>query len=508
MLLCSVASYGQSADSAMNKVLNFPSKLFSRIQSKSANLDQQLTQQTEKYLEKMEKREERLKKKLSKTDSAGAARLFAGTGQQYATMLQKFRSDTSVNKSGGYSGPYQPYADSLQTSLAFLQKNPQLLGATGAQVQGQVAGLQGQVGQLQQLQGASGQLQQLQGASAQLQQLQAKMSGTDEVKAFLQQRKEQIKQYLSQYTHLPGGLNQEYQGMNADMYYYSQQVQHYKDMLNNPDELEKKALAILDQTATFQSFMKNNSQLAGLFGLPGNASNGAGGGAPQVALAGLQTRDQLQQMIQGQIAPGGTGGTAAVGQSVQSAQSQLSALKDKLSQYGAGGENIESPDFKPNDQKTKNFLGRLEFGVNMQTSRTNYDFPTVTDFGLSLGYKLNQHNSVGVGASYKLGWGNGINDIALTSQGVGLRSFVNIQVKGSWSATGGLEYNYETPFTSVHQIDHLSYWTPSGLVGVSKTVSVKSRVFKKTSVQLLWDFLSYEQVPKTQPILFRMGYGF
>jgi hypothetical protein len=166
------------------------------------------------------------------------------------------------------------------------------------------------------------------------------------------------------------------------------------------------------------------------------------------------------------------------------------------------------PDFKPNNQKTKTFWGRLEYGANFQTTRNNYLFPTVSDLGLSAGYKLTNSSIIGIGASYKLGWGNGIQHIALSSQGVGLRSFIDIKIKGSFSATGGFEYNYTTPFSSLQQINHLTYWTRSGLVGISRTVSVKSRVFKKTKLQLLWDFLSYQQIPKTQPIIFRIGYNF
>jgi len=151
---------------------------------------------------------------------------------------------------------------------------------------------------------------------------------------------------------------------------------------------------------------------------------------------------------------------------------------------------------------------RLEYGANFQTSRNNYYFPMVTDFGASLGYKLGHNNVIGVGASYKLGWGNGIQHIAFTNEGVGLRSFLQIKIKGTFSATGGFEYNYTTPFTSYQQIKQLEYWTKSGLVGVTKTVSVKNRLFKSTSLSLLWDFLSYQQVPQTQPILFRIGYSF
>jgi len=127
--------------------------------------------------------------------------------------------------------------------------------------------------------------------------------------------------------------------------------------------------------------------------------------------------------------------------------------------------------------------------------------------GFSLGYRLGHSNVVGVGASYKVGWGNGIQHVALSSQGAGLRSFLEIKVKTTWYATGGFEYNYTTPFTSFQDIRQIERWTQSGLIGVSKTVSMKSRFFKQTKLQLLWDFLSYQQVPKTQPILFRIGYA-
>jgi hypothetical protein len=51
-------------------------------------------------------------------------------------------------------------------------------------------------------------------------------------------------------------------------------------------------------------------------------------------------------------------------------------------------------------------------------------------------------------------------------------------------------------------------WQQSGLIGLSKIISVKTKFFKKTRLQLLWDFLSYEQVPKAQPIKFRVVYNF
>jgi hypothetical protein len=270
-------------------------------------------------------------------------------------------------------------------------------------------------------------------------------------------------------------------------------------MLNDPDQLEKKALSLLNQLPAFQNFMKSNSQLAGLFNLPGNY------GSPQ-GLVGLQTRDQVNSLIQSQVASGGAGGAAALQANLESAGSQLDSYKDKLSKLGSGSGDIDMPDFKPNEQKTKTFWKRLEYGTNFQTTRDNYYFPTVIDLGGSVGYKINNTSTVGIGGSYKIGCGNGFQHIALSSNGAGLRSYLDVKIKGSFSATGGLEYNYTTPIRSVQQLRQWNDWTKSGLIGVTKTVSVKSRVFKQTKVSLLWDVLSYSQIPKTQAVVFRVGY--
>jgi hypothetical protein len=213
-------------------------------------------------------------------------------------------------------------------------------------------------------------------------------------------------------------------------------------------------------------------------------------------------------LIQQQVSAGGAGGMAALQSQLQSAQSQLNTYKDKLSKLGSGSGDMDMPDFKPNPQRTRQFWKRLEYGANFQTTRNNYYFPTTSDFGLSVGYKLGDKSTIGLGFSGKLGWGNGIQHIAFSGQGVGLRSFVDIQLKGSFWASGGFEYNHATPFASYQQLRQWDRWTRSGLIGVTKVVSLKSRVFKKTKVSVLWDFMSYSQIPRTQPLLYRIGYNF
>lgn len=467
----------QSVDSTLDRISNFPSKLFSRIDGQAKSLDQQLTRQTEKYLKRMARKEAKLKAKLYKQDSARAAALFAtDPEQQYAALIQKFRQDSSRIFTS--MGPeYLPYADSLQGMLKFMNTNSSLLPAGFSQ---QAA---------------------IQSSLVQVQQLQARLQQADLIKQFIQARKAQIQQYLSQYTKLPAGITNTLQDYNKEAYYYAVQVRQYREILNDPDKMMQTALQLLNKVPAFSNFMRQNGFLAGLFGVPAGYGDPAGP-------VGFQTRDQVLAMIQNQLGQGGSGGMAALQNSLNTAQQDINNLHNKLSSLGGGSGDMDMPNFKPNDQHTKTFLQRLEYGTYFQTTPATTLYPSYSDLGLTLAYKLGHSNSIGVGASYKLGWGRPIQHIALSSQGAGLRSFVDIHVKKSFSLTGGYELNYLTPFSSFQDIRLLSRWTPSGLIGVSKTVSLKTAVFKKTEVGLLWDFLSYQQLPKTQPFVFRLGYNF
>jgi hypothetical protein len=87
-----------------------------------------------------------------------------------------------------------------------------------------------------------------------------------------------------------------------------------------------------------------------------------------------------------------------------------------------------------------------------------------------------------------------------------------VKLKGSFYVSGGFEYNYQpmnadslSSNSGMHW-NEISSWQQSGLVGISKVVSIKSKFFKKTKLQLMWDFLSYQQLPRTQPMKFRVGY--
>ena len=104
-------------------------------------------------------------------------------------------------------------------------------------------------------------------------------------------------------------------------------------------------------------------------------------------------------------------------QNIQAAQSQLDQLKNKVNELGGSSSDIEMPDFRVNHQRGKPLAKRIEVGTNIQNSRSNNFVPTTTDVGLSLGYKLNDKSIIGIGASYKMGWGKDIRKISITHKG-------------------------------------------------------------------------------------------
>lgn len=482
LAICSLPFYCFSQDSsALSRILNFPGRFISKIDAKTSSLDKDLTRQTEKYLRKLISKEARLKKKLARIDSNATKELFSGEAEErYTALLKKLQTD-SGSTAGELSGEYLPNIDSLKTMMSFLEKNPQLIASSKllpADLSKSFAGLK---------------------------QLQSKLQNAEEITQFMQQRKEQIRRYLTTNTQLPKNITGLYKDYSKQLFYYKQQVMEYKAMLNDPDKMVKKALELLHKVPAFTNFMKQHSMLAGLFNIgPANFSSSSYGGGVQ-SVSGFQSRQQMITLVQQQTGQNLPATNASMQGSLQSGQQYIDDLRNQLNSKSS---ELDIPNFKPNMQKTKRFLDRLEYGSNLQTQSANNFFPITTDLGLSVGYKLNDKNVIGIGVSYKVGWGKDFRNINVSSQGAGLRSFLDINIRKSFFLSGGFEYNYQQPFQSLNIVDDLDKWQQSGLLGMSKIVSIKHKTLKKTKIQLLWDFLSYRQIPPTPAVKFRIGYSF
>jgi hypothetical protein len=457
-LCISQLSFSQeTADSILHRV--DITRYADQVSQKAEKLTAQLDAKTEKVLADLQKQEEKIYRKLLSTkDSLAAKAKLQECREKYEGFRQKISSPL---QKGSH---YIPKLDSLNTSLKFLA--------------------------------GSGAADKVKDAIAKTDLLRDKFQVAEAVKKFIRERRQKLKEQLEKL-----GMVKQLKKINKQVYYYSQQIKEYKEILKDSRKIEKKALELLAKTKLFKDFMRKNSMLASLFRLPSDP----GDPSTAASLTGLQTRAQVTALIQQQVGPNGM---QQMRQNMRAAQSELTQLKNRIMAAGGGSSNDEMPDFKANNQKTKSFLKRLEYGANVQSQKASSFFPVTSDIGLSLGYKINDKSIIGIGASYKMGWGRGWNDIDISHQGIGLRSFIDIKLKGSFWISGGYEQNYKTAFQDFSELKEMSGWQQSGLIGLSKVIPLKTKFFKKTSVKLLWDFLSYRVVPRTQPVLVRIGYNF
>lgn len=445
-------------------VTHVAGKLCKKVQEEMERVSRDLLRKNIRYLEKMEADEENIKRKLVKQGIHTDA-LFDQAAGRYASLRKELASgEQTVSR---FHTNYTARLDTLQAGLAFLT------GSVGSQSPQMAEKIQHALGSIRELQHGFKQ--------------------TEDIQRFVEQRSRFLQQQLTKY-----GLVKEVKKLQKQAYYYRAQVQQYKALLNDPSKLEAEAFRLLSNLSPFREFFQSHSWLAGMFSLPGQD------GKPDlVSAAGLQSRDLVAQSLAQRF-----GTPVQVQQLVQQQGKEAPSGFDPLKNIpkSGGNENIQLPQFQPNTQKTRRLKDRLELGSNLQTIKANRFFPSTSVFGLSVGYKLNDKSIVGVGSVYRMGWGRSIRHISITHEGIGMRSFIDYKLKGNFWLSGGAELNYQSRFRNFEILNNYSAWQQSALLGLSKKYKVSNKL--KGNMQLLYDFLWKQQIPRTQALVFRVGYNF
>ena len=462
-LLFVLGGYCQESDSSFSTLKNLPVKYYSSVNKKLTSINKRLTSQSLRYLSKFSKQDAKFQQIL-KRYSPNAA--LSQMDSRVSKLTQRIKSKTGfLSRITG--GTYNAYMDSLGSSLKFLKQFKSLDGS-------------------------------VEGPLASYNELEGKLQASSAIENFVNERKQQLQQILSGLSNVPGPLKHEFDNLNKTTYYYSAQVNEYKNMLKDPDKIEQKALGILEQLPAFQKFIKENGQLAWLFRLNQNMS-------PAQSLAGLQTQTAIQRIMQRQMASGGSNARGEVQQNISNAINQLNQFKSKVNAVGGGGSDLKIPDFKPNSQKTKSLLQRLEYTFNIQFNRSSSIVPNSANLALGVGYKLNDKSTIGVAMSYKMGAGT-LQHLSFTSQGLGLRSYLDWKIKREFYVSGGYELNYNSIFKNIQQLKTYNLWQRSALLGLTKKYAIKKKLHGE--MQVLYDFLAYQHIPGSQPFIFRIGYSF
>jgi hypothetical protein len=463
-------SYAQQQSRGLDAVLDFPARLVKQLDKKAREADEKIMRQTLRSLRKLEREEQKMRMKLYRKDSMEANRIFHASLTRYREYAAGLESG-NMNLNPRKAGEYMPYFDSLKTSLSFLGANEGILNDALKK-------------------DASSALQSFNA-------VQDKLKYVSEIRKYMKQRKGFLHAQLSKY-----GFRSQLKKIDKEVYYYAEYIKQYKNILNDPGKRQQEALRLLNKIPAFREFMGKHSFLASVFG-PGNFSSYAGVPASGIPdMPGLQSRSQVQGMVNNAVSLDAGGGGDMLSSRLADVKKELSGLKNKASSWD---ENAELPSFKPNEMKTKSFLQKLEFGTNLQFGRANNLLPSTADLGAQVAYRFHQNGSVGLGMSYKLGWGD-VRRISFSHQGVGLRSFADYRFKKSFFINGGFEFNHNAAFRNIDELRRFSAWQSSALAGISKKYRINKKI--KGNVLLLYDFLHRQHTPNTQPLVFRFGYNF
>jgi hypothetical protein len=426
--------------------------------SKHDRVIERMEYSTEKYLLKISKQELKLKRRFAKKDSTLAEQMFGNIHREY-NNLKNILNNTAVKIPGSYNSRI----DSMKTALHFLEKINIIKSST-----------------------------EVKQSYSYYNNIQTKFDKITYIENIIKQRQQLIREKLNGF-----GLVKYINQYKRQFDYYKAQAEEYKQFFQTPDKIEIIILKIANKIPEFNQFFNSHSQLASLFTLPGNNEASTSG------IDDLQTRKMVMEELQERT---GSNGQDILKQSVANSQLYVGRVKDKLTIRGSGDDDITMPGFKPNSQKTKQFLKKLEYGTNIQSSRGSFLLPVSTDINLNVGYKINSRSVLGIASCYRMGWGKDVRHLHFTHEAVGFKTFCEVKFKGSFWISGSGEMNYRVGFKNIDELKAFSLWQKSVLAGVSKKYTVGNRINGK--IQLLYDFLHSQQIPATQRLLFRAGYTF
>lgn len=426
-------------------------KYLESINSSTSAYAARLNKYSEKVLARFNRQENKMRRKLTKIDPSAAQRIFTDSIGHLAAQFK----NKVISKVPGSS-----YLNTTQLSLQYLKN----IGGKNQEA--------------------------INKALDNIENLQGKLEQTEKIKEFLNERRKELQYELSQYT----GFNKNLQKLNKEAYYYREQLSEYKSIYENPDKAINKTIELLKAIPAYNDFIARNAQLTSLLNLGSNYNAAR-------SLEGLQLRTQVEQVLQTRVGTA-PNGMLAVSEQLNQARDRMNDLKAKFPNLDNAG---EMPQFNPNPMKTKRWFEHLEPGGNIQFQKNNYYFPTLAELAGQLAYRFHKNGSVGIGASYRIGLGEGWNKIQFSRQGTGLRSFLDWKIKSTFYINGGFEMNKTTNLLNDQAIKNWNGWKSSALIGINRKQKVSPKL--KLNTMILYDFLATYQ-PQSDKIKIRIGYTY
>src|SRR5882724_4837362 len=174
-LLMPLNSLCQNTDAPIDTVMSakLAHKYIATVSDKAENITNGLDKQTEKYISKLQKQEAKIQKKLSKIDPVASKNIFSNSAQTYQQLKTDLQNKSDRLLKG--SGQYVTWLDTASTSLKFFEKNDALKNIAAGQAQ-------------------------IKTALGKMHALEDEFKQAENVKEFIRQRKEYLKQKLANYS--------------------------------------------------------------------------------------------------------------------------------------------------------------------------------------------------------------------------------------------------------------------------------------------------------------------
>lgn len=483
------SAWSNAQDSSNSISIHKAEKYLAAVGEKSADFEKSLDKYSQKALSRLLKQEQKINRIVSKKDSVLSSRLF-DYAIESIQQLKKGLKNKEARVEGFLRRSRVPYIDSLKKTLLFFEKTAPALNSLSS-VSKAISGAKEQIGSME-----------------------SKLDIVNKIQAFIQDRKNVLGVELKAFPQLKKQIQQ----FRKEAFYYNAQVMQYKETLSSPKKIEQIVLRKLQTTPAFQKLTRPlPGSLSALFG-----NNSYYSGEEPVVIdsasiiSGVPSRASVQKFIQTN-----SPGTSASFDPIQQIRQQADKAVDGMPGLPTGIEDLfrsaeslletpkaqgEEKEFTPNSQRVKSFWKRIDYGADLTFGKSINYLPSTTNITLKLGYKLDDKKSLGVGLAYIMGMGTGWKHIAISHQGLGIKSYIKWYWSKGFALQGEAGWNYMTQFKNIEQLKYSAAWQKAGLIGISKDIKFTRKV--KANVQFLFDVFYKTHIPYSQPTVFRFGYGF
>lgn len=431
-----------------------------RIKSLSKT-NEQVARQQEKLLHKLSKQEKRYSRKLKKRDSAGYAR-YQQQPFSYDSIGKLYKNrETSQFKQIAHRS--NATIDSLKTIQKFIADKIHLQANSGD----------------------------IAGYDDKLNGIKAACNYNDYIDRLIGQRTNSLKSINSQNKGKVAG----FKGIDKKVFYSKQKLKALKDINEEPTKLEEETLEVLQGTEGFEQALQNPNSLQSLAGKGATTSD--------LEKMGYQTKRQMQEQLQKKFGNNLGGLQQNMGKQITDHNDKLKELekaKNTVKNTKTSAQQLrhaDKPSFRVNPMRGMPLSKRIEKQFNWQTTRATIDGkPAMLQLAAIAGFRHTPRLTYGAGLATAVGLGKNWQQVKITFEGLGVRTFAEYKMVFGIGMYAGYERMFkEAVFTGESNLltenqqkqnsHNTTKYHESVLIGLTKTYRINEKW--NGSLQVLYD---------------------